>query len=251
MRPLSHSTRTIALAAALLAGAAGAARAQHSGNGYLFHAPEVRISLRGGYAIAAARSDLFDFTVDELTLNKRDFSSYTVGGEVGVPVADRFEIVLDLGYSRANRGSEFRHFVDNKDLPIEQSLEFIRTPITANVRYYVAPPGRAVGKLAWIPAKLTPWIGAGAGTMYYSFRQRGDFVDFETTNVFYDDFESGGFTPVVQGIGGFDLTLTPSLALTTDARFLWARGRVSSDYSGFDKIDLSGAQVTVGLTLRM
>ncbi|MDB4914794.1 MAG: hypothetical protein JWM95_2438, partial [Gemmatimonadetes bacterium] len=102
--PLVRRT-TLALAAALVAGSAVAASAQ-SGDGYLFHAPSARLTLRAGYAQANAGSDVFEFTESELTLRKRDFSGFTLGGEIALPITSRIEGSLDLGYSRSSKGSE-------------------------------------------------------------------------------------------------------------------------------------------------
>lgn len=242
---------TIALAALLSAAGARTASAQHSGDGYLFRAPEVRFTLRGGYALASTRSDVFDDAVTNLTLSRRDFSGLNAGAEVGVPLSDRWDISVDAGYSRASKRSEFRHFIDNNNLPIEQNTTFERIPIMANLRFYLRPTGRSIGRLAWIPAHAVPWVSAGAGTMYYQFEQKGDFVNFRTSNVFPGTFSTSAWAPALQGAGGFDVSLTPMLALTTEARYVWARGSVTQDFSGYNSVDLSGVQATVGLTIRM
>ncbi len=244
-------TTTFALAAALALGLALPAHAQHGGDGYLFHAPSVRLSIRGGYDHANANSDVFDQSVTDLSLSKSDFSGLTLGGEVAFALGSRFDLSFDAGYSRANKGSDFRHFIDNNNLPIEQTTTFERAPIMGSLRFYLTPTGRNVGRLAWIPNKVVPWIGAGGGTMWYRFRQQGDFVDFQTTNVFASDFNSTGWTPAAQGMGGVDVSITPLLALRGEARYLWAKAPLSRDFSGFNRIDLSGVQGTLGLTFRL
>lgn len=47
--------------------------AQSGGDGFLFRAPRVTLSLHGGFAQARAGSDLFEEITDFLTLNKNDF----------------------------------------------------------------------------------------------------------------------------------------------------------------------------------
>ena len=225
--------------------------AQLYGDGYLFHAPNARVTVRGGYALATAGSDLFDFATEQLTLNKRDFSGFTGAIELSVPVSQRIDLSVDLAYSGKATKSEFRHFIDNNDLPIEQTTNFERVPLMLNVRYYLAPPGRSIGTLAWIPSSLTPYVGAGAGSMWYKFRQKGDFVDFQTSRVYGSSYESSAWAPAVQAMGGAEISVTPLLAITTDARYVWARGTLGRDFSGFDRIDLSGVSATVGLTFRL
>ena len=244
------SMTSLAVAALFAVGVALPAEAQQ-GNGYLFHAPNVRFSLRGGYDHANANSDLFDQAVQDLSLNKSDFSSLTAGFEAAFTIGSRVDLSVDVGYSRSKHGSDFRHFIDNNDLPIEQTTTFERVPIMANLRVYLAPTGRSIGQLAWIPNKVVPFVGVGGGTMRYRFNQVGDFVDFQTTNVFPSEFNSEGWTPAMQGMGGVDFTITPMFAIRGEGRYVWAKAPLSRDFSGFNRIDLSGVQGTLGLTLRL
>jgi opacity protein-like surface antigen len=211
----------------------------------------VRFSLRGGYDHANANSEVFDQAVQDLSLNKSDFSGLTLGGEIAFALGSQVDLSVDVGYSRAQKGSDFRHFIDNNDLPIEQTTTFQRVPIMANLRFYLSPTGKTVGRLAWIPNKVVPWVGAGAGTMWYRFEQSGDFVDFQTSNVFSSTFRSDGWTPAVQGMGGVDISITPLLALRGEGRYVWAKAPLGHDFSGFNRIDLSGVQGTLGLTFRL
>jgi hypothetical protein len=238
-------TAVVALVAAL------PAHAQSGGDGFLFHRPDARISVRGGYAVASAGSDLFDFATENLTLKKSDFSGMSLGAAVDITGTDRVSFSVDVGYSRSKKGSEFRNLIDNNDLPIEQTTTFERVPVTANLKLYLSPPGQTVGTAAWIPARVAPWVAVGGGAMHYRFLQDGDFVDFQTNNVFRSTFDSNGWAPVAQGIAGADFSITPSLALTGEARYLWAKGDVGKDFGGFNKIDLSGVSASIGLSLRL
>lgn len=252
MRPLIARASTFALTAALLAGASAPARAQRYGDGFLFHEPDVRLSVRAGYAHANAASDVFDDAVTNLTLNRKDFSGVTLGAEIGFPITSHLEGSLDVGYSHSRTGSEFRHFVDNNNLPIEQTTTFERVPITLNLRANLLSPGRSIGRLAWIPSKVVPWVGAGVGGMWSQFVQDGDFVNFANNNVFNSRLESSDWTFMSQAMGGVDISLTPILALTADARYLWAKARLDQEFfTGYKPIDLSGAQATLGLTFRL
>jgi hypothetical protein len=56
---------------------------------------------------------------------------------------------------------------------------------------------------------------------------------------------------VLQGMAGAEFSITPSLALTGDARYLWAKGDLGTDFGGFNKIDLSGVSASIGLSLRL
>ena len=58
--------------------------------------------------------------------------------------------------SRSSTQSEFRHWLDNNDLPIQQTTEFQRVPLTASLKMYLGPPGRSIGRFAWIPKRFAP-----------------------------------------------------------------------------------------------
>ena len=74
---MSPFRSTIVVGALVVASAAAPslAGAQDAGNGFLFGAPTGSLTIRGGWAVASAKSDLFAFTTEQLTLNRRDFSS--------------------------------------------------------------------------------------------------------------------------------------------------------------------------------
>jgi hypothetical protein len=242
---------SLAALAALLSGLALPLHAQ-SGDGYLFGAPDARLNFRAGYAHANARSDVFDFVIQNLTLDRRSFSGPSMGGDLAITLAPRLDLSFSADYAAATRNSEDRRYLDNNNLPIQQTTSFRRVPVTANAILYLASRGQSIGKLAWIPAKVVPWIGAGGGTMWYRLQQEGDFVDYQTLKVFTTKLESSGWTPEWQGLGGVDLTLTPRVAVTADARYTWAKAALSRDFRNFnDKIDLSGVTATLGFTIRL
>ncbi|MFL5606975.1 MAG: hypothetical protein ACJ8AD_11060, partial [Gemmatimonadaceae bacterium] len=214
--------RHLVASALLVAAAASPVRAQATGNGYMFGAPDARFSIHAGYSHAGAGSDLFDEVTSNLSLNKSDFSGPTIGGELAVTLSPRLDLALQVDYAGTSKGSEYRHF-DESGVPIRQTTTFKRVPVTANLRAYLLPRGREIGKLAWIPASVVPWIGAGGGVMWYQFKQQGDFVDLSNLNIYADSFDSNGWAPTLQGMGGVDVNLSTRLAFTADLRYNWAR----------------------------
>ena len=238
-----------AFAAALTLPATG--RAQGSGDGFLFRRPVGAIVLRGGLASGTAGGDLYSFLTDQFTLNKGDFRAPSVGGEVLVTVAPRLDLDFGVGYSGWKRGSEFRDFVGTDNLPIAQKTSLARVPLTAGVRFYLASPGRSIGKYAWIPNKLVPYVGAGGGMMWYRLRQTGEFIDFQTNDVFPDEFESSGWTGTAHAMAGANYSLGPRFAVNGEARYTRARGPLGTDFTGFDGIDLSDFAFTIGLNIRL
>jgi opacity protein-like surface antigen len=249
-RSLSRLLGLVAVATLVTLGAA-TARAQGSGSGFLFQQPLGSITLSGGFAHASAGGDLFSFVTDNLTLNKSDFSGPMFGADLAVRVTPQIDVVLGTSYAGMSRSSSYRHLVDNNDAEIVQQTEFRRVPVMVSVRAYLTPQGRSVGRFAWVPSRFAPYVGAGGGAVWYRFSQNGDFVDFQNNNnVFNAEFTSSNWTPAAQGMAGLDVTLTPRIALTGEAKYIWAKGKLDQSFSGFDNIDLSGVSTTIGLTFR-
>ncbi|MBW7934448.1 MAG: outer membrane beta-barrel protein [Gemmatimonadaceae bacterium] len=249
MAPSLILRRVIVGTACVIAPLAATAQAT-SGDGFLFGAPRASITLRGGFASPSASGDVFSFVQNELTLGRHDFAGGSMAADLALHVRPRVAIQMGIGYSGRTTPSVYRGWVDNQDREIEQRTTFQRLPLTLGVRYYLASPGRALGQLAWVPSRFTPYIGAGGGITWSRFRQTGDFVDYQTLDVFPATLESSAWAPTLYGVVGVEHTLNARLGLTGEARYDHGRARVSSDFSGFNGIDLSGLTLSVGLTMR-
>lgn len=238
------------LACALLVPVRRAAAQADGGDGFLFHAPNAALSLRVGYAQPSADSKVFSFTTGLLTLGKGNFAGGSLATDLEFPMSTRTALVFGVGLSASDARSEYRDFVDNNDLPIEQRTEFRRVPLSVGVKYYLTPPGRSVGRFAWVPTKVVPYLAAGAGSTYYAFKQTGDFVDFKTNDVFTSTLTSSGWGASAYGAAGLQYGLTTHADLVTEARYDRGRAPMSADFQGFDRISLSGLSISAGFHLR-
>jgi hypothetical protein len=253
MRMTTRLVRHVAGAVALMLGvSASASSAQGSGDGFLLHTPHGSLAIRAGYDHARAGSDIFAQNVTDLTLSKNSFSGLSFGADVSVHLRPRLDVVFGTSYAGSSARSEFRSFIDNNNQGIAQTTTLQRVAVGASLKSYLTSTGRSIGRFAWIPSKVAPYVGAGGGALWYRYRQSGDFVDFATTdlNVFNRTLSSSAWTPEAHVMGGLDYSLTPRLALTGEARYTWARAPMGSQFSGFDKIDLTGIAGTAGLSIR-
>lgn len=220
---------------------------------FMFGRPHVSLSIMGGYAIPGEvpRDVYSQLPADQsLILYRKNFNSAAVSGELAVRATDRLDVVMDMGYSGGKIGSEYLNFVDNNNLPIQQTTTFTRRPLTFGVKAYLWNPGRSIGRLAWIPTRWVPFVGASAGWVWYTFVQSGDFVDFQNNNVYSDRLESSGKAATADVFGGADWSLSPHFALTAEARYSWAHAPMGQDFQGFKEIDLSGLRASAGVSLR-
>ena len=147
--------------------------------------------------------------------------------------------------------SEFRDWVDLDDLPIEQETTLQRVPLTLGLKWYLGDRGRAIGRFAWIPEDVNAYVGAAGGVTFYRFEQEGDFVDYETLDIFFDTFTMTGSTPTAHLYAGVDYSLFPNLLATLEGRYAWSKAvDMSGDFVGFEPMDLSGLQASVGFSVR-
>jgi len=246
-RSLAKRPAILALAAlGVVMGSPASASAQ---DGFFFQRPGVSFGFRAGYAVPTAQGDLFGFIQEQLTVDGGSFNTASWGGEVAIAVSDHFDITLDLAHSRRLVASEFRHWVDLDDQPIQQTTYMSRTPVTANVRWYPLERGRAVGRFTWVPMRWTPFLGAGAGFMSYKFEQDGDFVDYEDLDIFPSTLTAEGTTLALNLSGGLGYQVGNRTILTGMARYTWASDQISGDFDGFESLDLGGLEFTLGIAI--
>jgi hypothetical protein len=214
---------------------------------FQFSAPSGFIGFRIGKFFPRAGSDLFDMVTDQLTLEKNDFRAWDIGFDGGFAAGERVDVVFTLEYSRRTKLSEFRDYVDEQELPITQETYYSQLPLTAGVKFYLLPRGRQIGRYAWLPSRIVPFVSAGGGILWYRFGQSGDFVDFETLEIFSADLESSGWAATGYLGGGVDINIAKYTYLTLDLRYSWAKPELDRDFEGFDPLDMSGLRATVGL----
>jgi hypothetical protein len=239
----------LAVAAAIVGPAEAGAQ-----NGFLLGTPSGSVSIRAGYDHALAGSDIFNdpTTTGQLTLSKSSYSGPQAAVDLGVRLSDRLDVVLGSSYAGSRARSEYRDFIDNNNLPIEQTTTFQRVPITGSLKMYLTSRGRSIGRFAWVPNRVSPYVGGGGGFIWYKFQQQGDFIDFNSSNqrVFNATYASSNWTAEAHAFAGLDYSINPRLALTAETRYTWGRAGLSADFSGFQRIDLSGIGATAGLSVR-
>jgi hypothetical protein len=218
-------------------------------DGFLFGRPDVQLTLRAGPMLHRAQSDLFDFITSELTLNRGDFRAPAVGGELSVTVHPQLDLSLGLAFAGTERRSEFRDWVGDDDLPIEQVTTLRTVPLSLSSRYYPLSRGRSVSSLAWVPARTTPYVGAGVDLTWYRLQMEGEFVHPDLS-ITYQDYRTNGRAATVHARAGLDHWFTPRVGLNLEGRYTHGSGSPEDDFIGYNSLDLSGVHAAVGLSVR-
>ena len=230
------------------------------GPGFLFERPDVFIAFKSGYSLPTAESDLFASSTEQFTLNRSDFGSPYLGGEFAVRATSRMDVGLNVGWARSRSWSEYRDYHEeigpSKFVPIEQETTFETVTGALSVKYYLRERGRSIGRFAWVPGGVAPYIGSGVGRVGYKFLQAGDFVDVETCaadscQIFSDQLETVGNAWLVHASLGAEFSIGSRGFLTTEARYTYSRGEVRGAFVGYEAIDLSGLQLLAGIGIRL
>jgi hypothetical protein len=216
---------------------------------FLFGRPDGTFGVRGSWVFNRAGSDWYDFVTDQLTIDDGAFNAPGITLEVGFILKPRLDVLAGVDITSASTDSEYRRFVDNNRLPINQRTELRGTTISGSLKYSLIPRGREVGSVAWVPNSVVPYVGAGGGAHWFKLTQQGDFVDFVDLSVFPDAFISSGWSPSAHVFGGADVKLHKRLYLAVEARYEWAKGDLGRDWIDFDPIDLSGLRLGTGINV--
>ncbi|MBM3820078.1 MAG: hypothetical protein FJW14_13820 [Acidimicrobiia bacterium] len=242
----------------VLAGTAGAAAqsaappvVQRPTPDFLFGEPKGSLGIRGSWLFARAGSDVFDFVQQHLTIDKGAFNTPAIGTDLAVAINPRLDVVVGFDYSQASVASEYRAFVDNNRQPIEQTTRLREANLGGTLRVALVPRGTGISRLAWIPARVTPYVGAGGGALWYEFTQQGDFIDVLSANraVFTDNFRSTGWTPSAHALGGVGVRIQRRTYVTVEGRYLWAAAPLQRQFEDFDPIDLAGFRLSAGVNV--
>jgi hypothetical protein len=217
---------------------------------FLFAEPHFAFTLRGGMTFPRAGSDVFASAMQDLTLGKGDFRAITGAMDLSFRVAPRLDAVLSGSYGRSSKRSEFRAYLDNNNLPIEQRTRLSQVPLTAGLKAYLLPRGHQIGHFVWIPARVAPYVGAAGGFVWHRFEQSGDFVDHRDLAIYSATSVADGWSPTAHVFGGVDIGITRHAALKVEARYAFASADPGPDFANFNSLDLNGLQTTVGLSWR-
>lgn len=226
--------------------------------GFLFGPPGGSLSVRMGHARPSTDGELFESLREFLTIGPNDFASELFAADLLIRARDRLDVGLSLAWSKGRAESIDKEFFKDLDangdtIFIEQTTTLRRMPLMVSARFYPLSRGESVGSYAWIPSRLSPFIGAGAGAMLYKLVQSGEFVERApsppTYAIFRDEYETDGAGYAAHVAAGLDYWLSPRVGLTGEGRYVWASATPESSFR-FSKIDLSGFQATAGLSFR-
>ena len=178
---MRHFGPALALAFAAARAVARSASAQPSPD-FLFGSPKGMIGFRSGWLFASANSDLFTFV--QRPPHGRPQGFQRAGhrrrrrSRDGA-AAERHRRVRLRAHEQGLRVPRFRRQPAAADHPDDEAD---RVNLSGSVKFAITPRGREISSRAFIPAAVTPYVGAGGGLLQYEFLQFGDFIDVDSAN---------------------------------------------------------------------
>ncbi len=197
------------------------------------------LKLKFGQFSPSQESDLWDINRQNLYLEKKDFEGSFVSVEWEVFMKRNLSFSLEIGAYSRELTTSYRDWEYEDGSPIYQSLSLSIVPIEASFKIY---PGGAHRPIA-------PYLGGGFGIYFWKYIQEGDFVDFTTWDVF-----SGSYETSTSGIGthirgGISWRISRSIGFFGEAKYVYLKDNLSSQFQGFEKFDLSGLHLLVGISI--
>lgn len=187
----------------------------------------------------ALESDLWDVNRENLYFANEDMLDIYYGVEYEHFAGRHFSLAFEAGTYEKTLYSQYKDYEYDDGSPIYQDLRLSISGIEANIKIY--PLGHR--------KVFNPYIGAGAGIYYWEYEQWGDFIDFTTWEVYegygYTETYSVGFNLK----GGFVFRFKRHMGISFEAKYHYLKGQLSTLFEGFEKLDLSGLTLNIGVNL--
>lgn len=206
----------------------------------------------GGF-FPEADSDFWSTNQDLFTLDDSDFDDAVVGLTFVSAVTNHLEVGFNVDFYDKTVVSAERGFVDEFGFPILHDTRLQTMPMIVDLR--VIPGGRFGVRGSRGQHRVRQpvfYLGGGLGVNYWEYEEIGDFVDdsFDPPEIFFDRLQDDGFAFAAQALAGLELPLGHSWSLLFEGRYTWSDDDLGDDLAGFGTLDLDGAAVYVGFSVR-
>ncbi len=227
-------------------------------------------TFRAGLFFPKAKGELWQYEFVNTDLKRANFQNSYFGVSYEHFFSREISFVLGLdGYNKKKLGI-YNNYVlsigtlDAKDyyyaLESAEGESLVHvfnvsiTPIQLSVK--LTPLGRG--------RKLIPYVGGGAGVYLWSLSRRGDVVDFEVEDVYFDveleenrmgfalyddeSIETSKLSIGYHAFGGFMYAFANRITLEAEFKYNFAEGKLEAgNFRGIAPFDLSGFQISLGI----
>lgn len=182
-------------------------------------------------------SEYWDDVERDFTGGVDDLENVSFGLDYLLPLNRNFSLMFSgTGYA-GDTTQSYRGFVDNFGDRIRHDTTLGIASATVGV--VVHPFGS--------DAPVSPYIGAGGGSYFWSLEEEGDFID-NNDDVFFATFQDEGVAFGYYYLVGLEAPITRRMSIFGEGRWIQADDELSDDFESFGDIDLSGRTFLVGLS---
>ncbi len=187
----------------------------------------------------------FDTQGEVVPISERAYDTGLFRVAAGYSITPRVDLLFDVTPSDTVTRSEYEKWTNN-GRPISQSTQVWQVPLNAGVRYWVAPRGRRIGQLAWVPSTVAFHVGGGLGLRWYRLEQFGDFVDLRNLTIWNERLRSEGKALTRHVAAGISVKISRRVFAVAEARRVWSQPVADHSFD-FADIDLGGLHMTGGV----
>ncbi|MFB0565484.1 MAG: hypothetical protein ACETWK_07375 [Candidatus Aminicenantaceae bacterium] len=226
-------------------------------------------SFKVTYFIPRAQSDLWEIEFENMDFSKSSFQNTSMGFSYEYFLTREISFLIGIDtYSQRKVGlykdydgitfdeGDFAFLKDygfEGDFSISHVFDVSITPIQLSMK--LAPTGRRF--------RIIPYLGAGVGIYLWNVRLQGDSIDFDDIWEYED--EDGWVYEIYQiyltdareenkinfgfhAFVGFSYPIARRMSIDTEFKFIMAKGNLTEGFEGFEPFDLSGYQISLGLS---
>ncbi len=188
--------------------------------------------LKYGLFYPNCNSDLWETNFDNLILQKSDFNTSQLFMGYEIPINRHFGISIDLGsIEKTEVDSEYRDYVYEDGTTINQAIGYKIGIFELNAKLYPMKKREMVA----------PYLQVGVGFYNVEYNQWGEFIDFEYGSVYEGDFQSKTTSFGFNGAVGIIIRPTARFLIGAEGRYQMVKTNLSSEFEGFEPLDMSGA----------
>ncbi len=206
--------------------------------------PRYGFSAYGGFRTLQIESQLFDSNEVDFGITDKDFASGRFGFELDYALLPMVEILVGFDTGSGETDGNYLDLVYEDGSEIEHSASLDMTEYLLGVRIRPRPEQR-----------LSPYVVAGLSLAGYRYSETGEFVDFETSDIFYDEFEERLSLPGFFVGAGLDFAIAQlpfgrRIDLFGEFRYARGGGEHEDGFAGFGDLTAGRTGGLFGVRMR-
>jgi opacity protein-like surface antigen len=198
------------------------------------------LKLRIGQFEPDGESQYWDQREIDFTGGADDFEDTIFGVDYTRMLTERFGVIASGSLYEASSTAAFLDFEDEfgNDIVHETSLDI--TQLNLGVLFHILRRD----------AVVSPYVGGGLGLYGYDLEESGEFIDFDTFDIFEGTFDTDGNAFGAFFLLGLEIPITEGVGVFAEGRWHSVEDELDGDFEGFGDIDLGGRELAAGVSFR-